>query len=210
MPWLPASAKAGRPWKSAWRAILHAVFSGRRTGCHWRFLPPDFPHGQTAYHSLRAWRHAGTWKRLHERWRERLRMALGREAQPRAGVRARQSVKTTGVGGERGDDGAKQLKGRKRHLLVDTHGLVLPVNVPPAGLMARDGVTRLWPPAPMQAAFPRLTHGWREAGDHGTDHGREGIEPHWGWTTQVVKPPARRVLVAAHVAPPTSGLSWPR
>jgi putative transposase len=112
-----------------------------------------------------------------------------------------QRVKTTGGGGERGDDGAQQLKGRKRHLLVDTQGLVRTVNVHPADIMDRDGGVLLWPPELSQAAFPRLTHVWLDAGDHGKDKGRDGIEPHLGWTTQVVKPPSRRVLVAAHVEP---------
>lgn len=128
-------------------------------------------------------------------------MALGREAQPRAGIIDSQRVKTTGVGGERGDDGAKQIKGRKRHLLADTQGLVLTVTVPPADVMDRDGVTPLLPPAPIKAAFPRLTHVWLDAGYNGKDKGQACIEQHLGWTTQVVKPPSRRVLVAADVEP---------
>jgi putative transposase len=105
------------------------------------------------------------------------------------------------VGGERGYDGAKQIKGRKRHLLVDTPGLVLTVKVHPADVMDRDGVARLLPPDHIQAAFPRLTHVWLEAAYNGKDKGQEWIEHHLGWTTQVVKPPPRRVLVAAPVEP---------
>jgi putative transposase len=69
------------------------------TGCQWRYLPHDFPHWKTAYHYLRAWRKDGTWKRLHDRLRERQQVALGREAQPSAGIIDSQSVKTTGMGG---------------------------------------------------------------------------------------------------------------
>jgi putative transposase len=104
-----------------------------------------------------------------------------------------------GVGGERGDDGAKQIKGRKRHLLVDTQGLVLTVNVHPADVMDRDGVTLLLSPEHITVECPRLTHVWLDADYHGKDKGQEWIEPHLGWTTQVVKPPPRRVLVATHV-----------
>jgi putative transposase len=200
-PLLPASDKPGRPRKYSWRDILNAVFYVLRTGCPWRCLPHDLPNWKTAYHYLRAWRQDGTWKRLHDRLRERLRVAVGREAQPSAGIIDSQSVKTTGVGGERGDDGAKQIKGRKRHLLVDTQGLVLTVTVHPADVMDRDGVALLLPPAHIKAAFPRLTHVWLDAAYNGKDKGQEWIEQHLGWTTQVVKPPPRRVLVAAEVEP---------
>jgi putative transposase len=128
-------------------------------------------------------------------------MALGREAQPSAGIIDSQSVKTTGVGGEKGYDGAKQIKGRKRHLLVDTQGLVLTVKVHPADVMDRDGVALLLPPEHIRASLPRLTHVWLDAGYNGKNKGSDWIEQHLGWTTQVVKPPPRRVLVAAHVEP---------
>jgi putative transposase len=128
-------------------------------------------------------------------------MALGREAQPSASILDSQSVKTTGVGGERGYDGAEQIKGRKRHLLVDTQGLVLTVNVHPADVMDRDGVTLLLSPEHITVEFPRLTHVWLDAGYNGKGKGQDWIEQHLGWTTQVVKPPPRRVLVATHVDP---------
>jgi putative transposase len=112
-----------------------------------------------------------------------------------------QSVPTTGVGGERGDDGAKPSQGRTRHLLVDTPGRVRPVQMPPADTRDRAGVALFWPPEPMQAECRRRSHVWLDAGDNGQDNGSEWSEQHVGGTTQVVKPPARRVLVAAHVEP---------
>ncbi len=133
--------------------------------------------------------------------REPLRVVPGREAQPRAGIIASQSVKTTGVGGKRGDDGTKQIKGRTRQLLGDTPGLVLAVTVHPADVMDREGVLLLWSPTQIRTKFPRLAHVWLDAGYNGNDKGQEWIEPHLGWTTQVVRPPPRRVLVAAHVEP---------
>lgn len=163
-PLLPAPDQPGRPRQYSWRDILTAVFSVRRTGYQWRFLPHDIPTWKTAYHYLRAWHKAGPWTRIHDRVREHLRVVLGREAQPSAGVIGSQSVKTTGVGGARGDDGAKQIKGRKRHLLVDTQGLVLTVNGHPADVLDRDGVTRLLPPERITVALPRLAHVWLDVG----------------------------------------------
>jgi hypothetical protein len=84
---------------------------------------------------------------------------------------------------------------------VDTQGLVLAVTVHPADVMDRDGVTRLLSPGHIKAAFPRLGHVWLDAAYTGKDKGQEWIEQHLGWTIQVVKPPPRRVLVAAHVEP---------
>jgi putative transposase len=177
-PLLPVANKPGRPRQYTLRAILNAVFYVLRTGCQWRCLPHDLPDGKTASHYLRLWRQDGTWKRIHDRLRERLRVALGREAQPSAAILDSQSVKTTGIGGERGDDGAKQIKGRKRHLLVDTPGLVRTVTVHPADLMDHDGVALLLPPEHIKAAFPRLTPVWLDTAYNGQDKGQAWIEGH--------------------------------
>ena len=103
-----------------------------------------------------------------------MRVALGREVQPSAGIIDSQSVKTTGVGGPRGYDGGKKINGRKRHLLVDTQGLLLKVKVHGAEVMDRDGVTLLLPPAPTKEQFPRLSHVWLDGAYNGKDKGK-----HW-------------------------------
>ena len=124
-PYVPAPNSGGRPVVHPRREILNAIFYVIRSGGAWRLLPHDLPKWQTVYHYWRIWRRDGTWERIHTALRERLRVKLGRNSQPSASIIDSQSVKTTSVGGERGYDGAKKLNGRKRHLLVDTQGLVL-------------------------------------------------------------------------------------
>ena len=125
-PHVPVPRAPGRPRVHPLREILNAVFYVVRSGCAWRLLPHDFPPWKTVYHYFRTWRIDGTWEKLNAAIRERLRVRLGRDPCPSAGIVDSQSVKSTGVGGQqRGFDGAKQIKGRKRHILVDTEGFLL-------------------------------------------------------------------------------------
>ena len=158
-----------------------------RGGIPWRLLPHDLPKWKTVYDYFWKWRRSGLWEEINRRLRERLRVASGRNAQPTAAILDSQTVKTTHPGGPRGYDGGKKLKGRKRHVLVDTLGLLLKVFVHEADLRDPDAAPGLVAWASLH--LPTIRHLWVDMIYRGwfVDWVKEQLQR----TVEVVKRPSR-------------------
>ena len=132
-PLIPTAKPGGRPRTTDTRRMLDGLFYVVRTGCQWRHLPPPpaFPAWSTVYGYMRTFLSAGVWESMRHHLVVMLREGAGREASPTAAIIDTQSTKTTESGGPRGYDAAKMVNGRKRHIAVDTQGLLLGVLVQP-------------------------------------------------------------------------------
>lgn len=187
-PLLPAARPGGRPRSVDLRAVVDAILYVVRGGIPWRMLPHDLPPWGTAHYYYRKWRIDGTWARVMDALRTRLRHADGRKKSPSAAIVDSQSIKTSEGGEARGYDAGKKVTGRKRHLVVDTMGLLLAVVVHSASVQDRDGAKLVL--ARLKGRFPRLKLIWADAA-YGATVG--WAKAFGGWALELVKKAADQV-----------------
>jgi transposase len=185
-PLLPPASRRGRPRETPLRTVVNAIFYIAQSCCRWRMLPKEFSPFTTVQHYFYRWRDDGTWLSLNHALVIKARELAAREESPTAGVIDSQSVKTTEAGGPRGYDAGKKINGRKRHLLVDTMGLLIAAIVHRADIQDHDGAPLLL--ATMRGAFPWLRHVFADGGYAGGKL-RQALAKLGTWTLDIVRRP---------------------
>jgi len=183
-PLIPQAKHGGRRREVDMREVINTILYLNRTGCQWDMLPHDLLAKSTVYDYFAAWRNDGTWQRVMDALRTQVRIEAGREATPSAASIDSQTVKTTEQGGEHGYDGGKKINGRKRHIMVDTLGLLLTVVVTTAAL--DDGAAAPQVVGNLDAkAYPRLKKIWGDNKYHNLDFRKWLADHRPGWELEV-------------------------
>lgn len=182
-PFVRASTLGPQEVLHSRREVVNAILYILHTGAQWRYMPHDLPDWQLVYHYFAQWKKDGTWRSLNDALRVKVRKKAGREAQPTASILDSQSVKTTEEAETKGYDAGKKVKGRKRHLLVDTLGLLLLVWITTADVQDRDAAQAVLPMAAEQ--YPTLLKTWVDGAYQGQQVEAVGKES--GIDVEVVK-----------------------